>query len=79
MTSVLDEEIRTYEAHREELLGRAKGKYVLIKGDRIIDVFADIRDALKRGYEEFGNQPFLAREIREFEIPLNFTSLHIKA
>jgi hypothetical protein len=77
MATVLDEELRTYETHRQELLGRAKGKFVLIKKDRIVDVFASQEDALKRGYEEFGNHPFLVKEIVEVEVPLYFTSLHL--
>lgn len=79
MASVLDEEIQTYEEHRAELLARAKGKYVLIKGKRIVDIFADRRDALKRGYEECGNQPCLVREIREMDLPLSCASIQIKA
>jgi hypothetical protein len=77
MAAVLEEEVRTYEAHRDALLGTAKGKYVLIKGDRIIDCFTSREDALKRGYDEFGNAPFLVKEIVETEVPLHFTSFHI--
>ena len=77
MSDLLDEEVRTFQAHRTELLGRALGKYVLIKNDRIIDDFASEEDALKRGYEEFGNAPFLVKEVTEVDLPLNFTSFMI--
>ena len=73
-THVLDEELKIYEAHRQELLGRAKDMFVLIKGDRLVDVFVNDEDALRRGYEEFGNSPFLVKQILEIEVPLNFAS-----
>lgn len=73
-TAKLDEELKTYEAHREELLGRAQGKFVLIKGDRVIDVFDTPGGALQRGYGEFGMLPFLVKQVVEVEVPQNFTS-----
>ena len=73
-TGLLDQELATYEAHRDELLGKATGKFVLIKGDRIVDIFENPIDATKRGYEEFGSTPFFVKEIVEIEIPANFTS-----
>lgn len=76
--TILSHELDTYEAHRAELLGRAKGMFVLIKGDRIIDVFAAEEDALRRGYEELGNVPFLVKQVLEVELPLNFTT-HVVA
>ena len=75
--TILDEELKTYETHREELLGRAKGKFVLVKDDRIVDVFESLQDALKRGYEEYGNEPFLVKQVVEVEVPANFTSFQI--
>lgn len=78
MATVLDEELRTYEAHRDNLLGRARGQFVLIKNDRIIDVFASREDAIRRGYREFGNQPFLVKEVVDVEMPLHFTSFEIR-
>jgi hypothetical protein len=73
----LEREVETYEAHRAELLGRAKDKFVLIKGDKVVDVFESVQDALKRGYDTFGNTPFLVKKIVEVEMPLNFTSFQL--
>lgn len=75
--SSLAAELATFAEHRDELLGRAKGKFVLIKGTDVIDVFEDRTDALVRGYREFGNHPFLVKKVAEFETPLNFTGLRI--
>jgi len=75
--SSLAAELATFAQHRDELLGRAKGKFVLIKGADVVDVFEDRTDAVVRGYREFGNHPFLVKKVTEFETPLTFTSLRI--
>ncbi len=77
MPRPLEQEQATFDAHRAELLGRAKGKYVLIKGSKILGDFTDIQEALKNGYERFGNQPFLVKLVAEVDAPLSFTSHQI--
>jgi len=79
MGTKLDRELATYRSHREELLGRANGKFVLIKGDRLVSIFDSPRDALQRGYEEFGNHPFLVKQVVEVEVPQNYTSFQLGA
>jgi len=74
MTQTLQEELETYEAHKVELLSKAKGKFALIKGKEVVDVFDTSQDAIRQGYERFGNVPFLVKEILEIEVPQNFTS-----
>jgi hypothetical protein len=74
VSSPLKKELRAYAAHKSELLSRASGKYVLIKGSRIIGTFDSELDAAHQGYERFGNVPFLVKQVVEFEVPLDFTS-----
>lgn len=74
MAVLLAEELQTYEQKRDELLHRAKGKYALIKGNRVIEVFESEADAIHQGYKSFGNVPFLVKEIVEVEVPLSFAS-----
>lgn len=71
---VLKKELETYEAHKNELLAKSKGKFVLIKGDKVIDVFNDWMDAIAQGYKQFGYVPLLVKEIVEVEIPISFSS-----
>lgn len=69
---VLAEELATYEARREELIGAARGKYVLIKGSQVIGTFESEADAINQGYRQLGNVPFLVKWIQDVELPLQF-------
>jgi hypothetical protein len=75
----LETELRTFRSHRDELVGQAKGKYVLIKGERVVGFFEDQTDAISNGFKEFGNTSFLVKLITEVDVPLNLTSLNIGA
>lgn len=70
----LKRELRTYKAHKARLLRDAVGKYVLIKGGRVVGTFDTEMDAVHQGYERFGNVPFLVKQVVEVEVPLDFTS-----
>lgn len=70
----LRQELETYEAHREQLLGEARGKYVLIHGDSIASTYDTEQDAIKEGYRQFGNVPFLVKRIAALDEPANFLS-----
>ena len=65
--SLLRAELETYEKHKPDLLARKQGRFVLIKGDAVVDDFATYGDALKRGYELYGKDSFLVKQIVEFE------------
>jgi len=73
----LETELRTFRAHRDELIGRARGKYVLIHGEEIVDFFENQTDALTKGFRKFGNNPFLVKLVTEVEVPLNFTMFNV--
>lgn len=74
MPTVLDNELRTYKKHREELLGTAEGKYVLIHNDQVVGVFESKMDAISQGYRQFGNVPFLVKQVLKIEVPQDFVS-----
>ena len=74
MLVVLEEEYQVFEHHRAELLTKGEHKFVLIKGNVIVDVFASYEDALKEGLKRFGNVPFLIEQIqREEEVNFFYT------
>ena len=74
MPTLLDIEWETFEGHREELVGRSEGKYVLIHEDQILGVFESQQDAISQGYERLGNVPFLVKQIARFDAPQNFVT-----
>lgn len=74
MVEILKRELETYEAQKSELIGRAMGKFALIKEEEVVGVFDTQMDAIRQGYARFGNVPFLVKQIVQLEIPQNFTS-----
>ena len=69
-------EYETYKANREDLLAKNEGKYVLIRGVEIIEVYTSYEDALKEGLKKFGNVPFLVKQIqREDEVNFFFSNV----
>ena len=66
----LERESATYGEKLPELL-KHEGRYVLIHAADVIGPFASYEDALRRGYREFGLQPFLVKRIQSSE-PIQF-------
>lgn len=64
-------ELETYGEHHASLVKSSEGKIVLIEGSRVVDVFESKRDALAKGYELFGNGPFLAHLVTPVEEPID--------
>ena len=79
MTRPLEPELLTYQAHKSELLTKARGKFVLIKGDQIVGTFDTRVEAIRQGGKQFGLEPFFTKKILELDMPLNFTSRLINA
>ena len=74
MEGVLAEERAVYQQNKKELLAQAEGRFVLIKGTHIVGTFETEMDAVRAGWAEFGNVPFLVEEIREVERTSRFLS-----
>lgn len=74
MAQVLDTELKTYEQQRDHLLVTAEGKFVLIRNDQVIGIYDSKMDAISEGYRQFGNVPFLVKQVVKVEVPQNFTS-----
>lgn len=63
----LEKEMATYKLKLPELK-EMSGKFVLIRGDEIIDTYTSYDDAMKEGYAKFGlNTPFLVKQINAIE------------
>ena len=74
MLDQLSQELSTYQANFESLLGSSEGKFVLIYQDRILGTFDNQMDAITRGYDELGNVPFLVKLVTKVDVPLSFVS-----
>ena len=72
--NVLGDELKTYEYHKANLLKSDRGKFVLIKENKIVGVYDTYDDAVKVGIDKFGNRPFLVKQILDVEPKENFTS-----
>ncbi len=72
----LEREMKTYQ---EKLPGLKadEGKYVLIQGEEVAGVFTSAEDALKAGYDRFGLEPFLVKQIQAIE-RVQFISRYVK-
>ncbi len=62
----LEKELKTYNAKLPELKEN-EGKFVLIQGDTVVDVYTSYEDAVKDGYKQFGLTPFLVKQIQTIE------------
>jgi len=63
MTEPLLEEFRVFQQNVRELLASHPGKYVLIKGQRIIGTYDKQYDAISEAYTRLGNVPFFIKRI----------------
>jgi hypothetical protein len=71
----LEKELDTYNRQLPTLLSNeGEGKFVLIQGEEVIDLFGTYEDALKDGYKRFGvATPFLVKQISGVEHVQSFT------
>jgi hypothetical protein len=62
----LEQELATYTSKLSELVAH-EGKFVLIHGEDVVDVYDTYEDAIKEGYTRFGLTPFLVKRIEATE------------
>lgn len=64
----LETELATYKNKLPELIaGNNEGKFVLIHGSDVIDVYGTYEDAVKEGYAKFKLEPFLVKQVQATE------------
>jgi hypothetical protein len=62
----LEREIETYHKLLSELL-QHEGEFVVIHGEELLGCYPDLNEALRHGYERYGDEAFLARQISKTE------------
>ena len=73
--SPLAKELEVFENHREELVAKADGTYVLIRGDELGGVFDDEMEAIHHGWQRYGAVPFLVKRVAAVDEPVTFTRM----
>lgn len=73
-STVLLKETRFFESKLPELVKSDIGRFVLIKGEILVDVFESQFDAIKAGYEKFKGEPFFVKQIEYVQQSLNFAN-----
>lgn len=70
----LEREMETYTRELPRLIGEGHaGKYALIRGDGVDSLWPSEDAAVGAGYERFGLEAFLVKEVAEHERPLYFS------
>lgn len=65
MKTKLNPDFEFFESNLPDLLKDHRGKFVLIKDKTIHGIYPTVEDALKNGYDKFGNTDFLIQEITD--------------
>lgn len=73
----LEKELAYYDDARDALLSEHEGKFVLIVGESLAGVFDSSDTAYEHGLREFGNEPFLIKQVVRDEPPDSFPALHL--
>lgn len=63
----LQQEIKTFRSIKSELLAESKGRFALIKKNKLIGIFINQIDAINQGFIKFKNTPFLVKQILDSE------------
>ncbi len=66
-TGPLAEELKTFYAHKAELLETARGKYALIKGSDVVGLFDRQDDAFSEAYQRFRLSGFMIKQVQEHD------------
>jgi hypothetical protein len=59
----LEKELHTYESRLTEWTEH-EGKFVLIRGETVVDFFFTYEDAVKIGYDKFKLEPFFVKQVQ---------------
>jgi hypothetical protein len=70
----LEQELETFARELPALLRDEKnrGRFALVHKDKVESTYASMDKALAKGYEVFGVEPFLVKEVTEHEQAVTF-------
>jgi hypothetical protein len=75
MAVALDKELETFRRELPNLLSdpTQRGMFVLIQGETVAGLYPTFEAALSAGYDKFGLNPFLVKEVTDHEEPRYFS------
>ncbi len=73
----LQAEIEFFESQKEALLSTHEGQFALVADRRLVGVYTTQEEAYQAGLRLLGNRPFLIRQIRSQEPPLQAPVLFV--
>ena len=75
MATTLDRELAVFQRELPALLADPAncGRYALVHGDAVAGVYDTFFDAVDVGYDKFGLDQFMVKQVVEVEIPLYFS------
>jgi hypothetical protein len=72
----LARELRTFESHRKRLEAESRGKFVVIRGDDIVGIYASFDAAARDAIRRFGaDDIYLIRKIGSYSTTLSIAAL----
>lgn len=75
MAALLERERAFYTAHEAEWVTAHPGRFVVVKGERLLGAFDSIEEALAAGAATFGLESFLVRKLGERQMEVNIPAL----
>ena len=64
----LERELAAYRSKLSQMIAeQGEGKYALLHEEQLIDVYGTYEDAIKAGYEKFGLERFLVKQVESME------------
>jgi hypothetical protein len=75
MTMALEKELETFLRELPTWLVEPlnRGMFALIQGDAVVSLYTTFDAALSAGYDKFGLEPFLVKEVTDHEEPRYFS------
>lgn len=75
MTVALEKELETFRRELPALLRDAAnlGQFALVHGETVAGLYPTFEAALSAGYDKFGLEPFLVKEVADREEPRYFS------
>lgn len=77
MAALLEVEREFYAAHEAEWASAHPGRFVVVKGERLLGAFDSMEQALAAGAASFGSDSFLVRKLGEKQEEVNIPALSL--